>query len=386
MKGTSKGWRQLALQVLLVAVMAGAVVVLPGSDIYTHLHQAWLYNYMIDNNVLLEMDFSMLSGNQPIYGVGVFSYALAGVGWFALGSSIVKVLELLLFAGIILVSLALFRNREMLYFWYALLFVKLMLPDSYTYLFSAFLFYLGVYLVKMFRKGIWGDISISLSGLNHPYIAASNLSTIFLGRWPLFALSVLVLGVQLFVMKFLFFSGLVDFELDNLLDFAIRTAFLLFPFIAGWLPARFLRLASLKSAFAVVMVGIIFFYPVFFVPFEMGWKDGLACYYTKTYSEIPNLDGNVRVVDDCRNWIYVFPVRGMVTSLSPFFEGQYYHEKWEESQYLDYLRESEADYVIFCRDCEIKTKTLQETGEIGILSRNFPVYAELDSYVIFNVS
>lgn len=372
-------------QLILILVIVAAVLVLPGSDIYTHVHQSWLFNHMLQNKVLLSEDFSMLSGHQPLYGSGTFSYALAGLGWFFFQKSIIKVLEVVLFIGLVLVSLKLFRNKNVLFFWYALVFVKILLPDSYPYLFSMFLFYAGLYLVKRFREKPLGDIAIAAAGLNHPYFAVTNLATILLGRWPLFLSSVVILFVQFLAVKYVFLSGIVDFEFDNLLDLAIRTAVLFFPFFAEWLPKPLSRLLSLRNSFLTVATGILFIYPVFFVPFEMGWKGGLSCYYTKSYSEIPQLQGNVRIVDDCRSWIYEFPVRGMVTSLSPYFEGQYYQKEWTEEEYFAYLGQTNTSYVIFCKDCEIKTKTLRETGEIEILKENFPVYADLKGYTVFEV-
>ena len=160
---------QLSLpQLLLILSIVAAVLVLPGSDIYSNIHWGWLYNYMIEHCVLLEKDFSMLSGNQALYGAGVFSHLLSGLGWFAFGKAAVKIFEVLLFSGIVLLSLNTFRNKNVLFFWYGLLFVKVLLPDSYPYLLSAFLFYLGVYLVKRFRDKPYGDIAVSVAGLNHP--------------------------------------------------------------------------------------------------------------------------------------------------------------------------------------------------------------------------
>ncbi len=140
----------------------------------------------------------------------------------------------------------------------------------------------------------------------------------------------------------------------------------------------------MKTAYCLVIVGVLFVYPVFYVPFEMGWKEGIGCYYKKTYDPIPSLPGNIRIVDDCRQWIYALPVRGMVTSLSPYFEGQHYQDKWTEFKYLSYLNETNTSYVIFCKNCKIRTKTLQETGELKILQENFPLYADLQDYAIFD--
>ncbi len=373
------------VQITLILVIVAATLVLPGSDVYTHTHEAWLFHYMMQHKALLKEDFSMLSGHQPLYGVGTFSYLLAGIGWFAFGASVIKVLEVILFAGIVLLSLRIFASTKLLFVWYALIFVKILLPDSFPYLLSMFLFYLGVYLIKRFKRKPFGDIAISLGGLNHPYVAASNLVSIFFGRTTLFFSTLIILLVQLFLMKYIFFSGIVKFEFDNILDLAIRSAVMLFPFAERFAPIFLVRLANLRTAYFLTIAGIFVLYPILFVPFEMGWKEGISCYYSKTYSEIPSLPGNIRIVDPCRNWIYLFPVRGMVTSLSPYFEGQYYQQQWTEQEYLSYLSATNTSYVIFCKDCEIRTKTLQETGERGILNKNFPVYSDLKEYTVFQV-
>ncbi len=373
------------IQILLISAIVVAVLVLPGSDVYTHIHQAWLFNYMMQNEVVLQEDFSMLSGHQPLYGHGTFSYILAGLVWFFFQKSTIKILEVILFAGLILLSFKMFKNKNVLFFWYSLIFVKILLPDSYPYLFSMFLFYLGVYLIKKFRTSILGDVAIILAGLNHPYIAVTNMATIFLGRPLLFLCNVAVLLVQILVAKYVFFAGSLAFEFDNILDLAIRSVVLLFPFMIEFVPKPAAKLANLRNACYAAIAGIVLIYPIFFVPFEMGWKEGLNCHYKETYAEIPNLPGNMRIVDDCRNWIYVFPLRGMVTSLSPYFEGQFYQHKWSEGEYLSYLKDTNTSYVIFCKDCKIKTKTLQETGELEILNKNLPVYAELKDYTVFDV-
>ena len=372
-------------QVILILVIVAATLVLPGSDVYTHTHEAWLFHYMLQHKVFLSEDFSMLSGHQPLYGVGTFSYMLAGIGWFIFGAAVIKVLEAILFAGIVLISLRIFPNIRMLFLWYALIFTKILLSDSLPYLFSMFLFYLGVYFVRRFKSKPFGDIAIGVAGLNHPYVAASNLITIFFGRATLFFSTLIVLLVQVFLLKYVFFSGVVKFEFDNVLDLVIRSAVMLFPFAGNFIPKFLARFANLKTAYYLTIAGIFVLYPIFFVPFEMGWKEGINCYYAKTYSEIPNLPGNIRIVDPCRNWIYIFPVRGMVTSLSPYFEGQYYQHPWTEHEYLSYLSATNTSYVIFCKDCEIRTKTFQETGELQILQRTFPVYSELKEYTIFDV-
>ncbi len=370
---------------LLILSIVAAVLVLPGSDIYSNIHWGWLYNHMVKTGVVLEKDFSMLSGNQQPYGAGTPSHFLAGIVWFAFGKSTVKILEVALFLGIVLISLVLFKNRNVLFFWYALLFIKILMPDSYPYLMSIFLFYLGVYFLRKFKDKPFGDMAIALAGLNHPYVAVSNMVTIFFGRFRLFLTSLAVLFVQFLLVKYVFLSGTVNFEFDNVLDLAIRSAVLLFPFAAGFFPRFIDRFVNMKTAYLLTAAGILLIYPIFFVPFEGGWKEGIGCYYEKTYDEIPNLRGNIRIVDGCRAWIYVLPLKGIVTSLSPYFEGQHYHDKWTEARYLSYLRETNTSYVIFCKHCKIKTKTLQETGELQILKDRFPVYSELGNYFIFDV-
>ena len=372
-------------QLILIMIMVAAALVLPGSDVYTHTHEAWLFHYMMQHKVLLREDFSMLGGHQPLYGVGTFSYLLSGMAWFVFGTAAVKVLEIILFAGIILLSMRTFANTRMLFLWYTLIFIKVLLPDSLPYLASMFLFYLGVYLIKRFKNKPFGDIAISVAGLNHPYVAVSNLFTIFFGRTTLYLSTLMIVVVQIFLLKYVFFTSGVAFEFDNVLDLAIRSAVMLFPFAAGFMPKFLARFANLKTAYYLTIAGIFVFYPIFFVPFEMGWKEGISCYYQKSYSEIPKLAGNIRIVDPCRNWIYLFPVKGMVTSLSPYFEGQFYEHKWQENEYLSYLAQTNTSYVIFCKDCEIKTKTLGETGELQILQKNFTVYADLKGYTIFKI-
>ena len=372
-------------QLIPIAIIVAATLVLPGSDVYTHTHQAWLFHYMMQHKVLLREDFSMLSGHQPLYGVGSFSYILAGLGWFVFGTAVVKVMEVILFAGLVLLSLKIFKSTKMLFLWYALIFIKILLPDSLTYLTSMFLFYLGVYFIQRFKNKPFGDIAIGVAGLNHPYVAVSNLFTIFFGRAILFLSTLVILVIQVFLLKYVFFSNIVKFEFDNVFDLAIRSVVMLFPFAESLMPKFLARFANLKTTYYLTIAGVLVIYPIFFVPFEMGWKEGISCYYQKTYSEIPNLPGNIRIVDPCRNWIYLFPLRGMVTSLSPYFEGQFYQHEWTEEEYLSYLKETNTSYVIFCKDCKIRTKTRQETGEIGILKKNFAVYADPKSYTVFDV-
>src|SRR3989344_2829796 len=167
---------------LLIIVMGAAVLLLPGPDLYTHLHQGWLFNYMFDNHVFLAKDFSMLSGQHSLYGFGTISYAIAGIAWFTLDKHTIKVLELLFFTGIIFASFNLFKNKLILPFWYAIIFIRVLLPDSYAYLTSMFLFYMGMYIIKKFNRKRYGDLLIILAGANHPYFAVSNLATIFLKR------------------------------------------------------------------------------------------------------------------------------------------------------------------------------------------------------------
>ncbi len=386
--------RLTLLHFVLIAAITASVLVLPGSDVYTHLHQAWLFNHMMENRIILHADPTMLGGNQPLYGVGTPSYIIAGLAWFLLQKSTVKMLEAALFLGIVAITLKMFRNREMLFFWYSLILLKLLLPDSYVYLVSMFLFYLGAYLIYR-HKATLGGIAMLAAGLNHPYAAASNVVTLFFKRKKLFLFSIITLAVQLALMKFIFFSNEVNFEIDNLADFTIRTAMLLLPLIAEplprlagfphWLklPGRAIRLMNIKTACFLAAASIIFAYPVFFVPFESGWKEGIHCYYQKSYSNVPRLEGNVRIVDECRNWIYAFPLKGVVTSMSPYFEGQYYQTEWTVEKYANYLAGTNTTYIIYFKDCDIKTKTFKDTHELQILSEMFPVYQELEDFTIF---
>ncbi len=117
----------------------------------------------------------------------------------------------------------------------------------------------------------------------------------------------------------------------------------------------------------------------------MGLEEGIKCYYKEDYSEIPKIKEVVRIVDDCRNWAVVMPEKGFVLSLSPYFQGQYYGKEWVEEEYSNYLKESNTSFVIFCKDCTMRTITLKETNELSILQNNFPVYADLKKFTIFDV-
>jgi len=134
----------------------------------------------------------------------------------------------------------------------------------------------------------------------------------------------------------------------------------------------------------LVIAGILLAYPLLYVPFEMGWKEGISCYYQKSYAELPQIDGNVRMVDDCRSWIYSLPVMGMVSSLSPYFEGQHYQRAWTKDDYLAYILETNTSFVVFCKECRITTKTFQETGELEILEANFISSGETANFRIFD--
>ncbi len=374
-------------QLLLLLVIVAAVLILPGLDIYTHIHDSWLYNKMLKDRVILTEDSSMLGGHESVYGYGVPSYILAGFAWFFFQKAAIDVLEVALFAGLVLISLSIFKNKNMLFTWYALIFIKILLPDSFPYLLSIFLFYLGVYLIRRYKDKPFGDLAILLAGLNHPYAALTNVVTLFFGRTRLFLCSIAVLAVQIVLLKFIYFYGLVNFDFYNLLELAIRSLVMLFPFIISLIPklSAKARIFSLRSAYALVLAGIFIIYPLFFVPFGTGWKDAIRCYYKETYSEVPSLPGNVRIVDNCREWIYAFPLRGMVTSISPAFQGQYYDVKWTESKYFSYLNMSKTTWVVFCRDCDFRTPTLEKTGELQILQKNFPLYANVSDFEIFDV-
>lgn len=371
-------------QGLLIVIIVAAVLILPGSDVYTHIHEAWLYNHMIKNRAVLTKDPSLLSGQQQIYDRSIPAYVLAGLGWFLFQKSVIKILEALLFLGLVAISLRLFTNSAMLYFWYALVFVKVIMLDEYPYLLSFFLFYLGVYFIKKYKEKPFGGLAVMLAGINHPYIAATNVITLFFGRPLLFFGSIVILLFQFVIVKFIFFAGLVNFDFYNVIDFVGRSLVLFFPIIYNLLPKSFSNAVNLKTAYVVAIGGLVVSYPVMSILFSAGIGPALSCYYTKTYNEIPNLEGNVRIVDDCRTWTYVFPLRGIISSQSNEFEGQYYHTKWTEKKYLSYLIASRTAYVVFCKNCE-KSFLVKLTGELPILERNFPIYLETRDYVIFDV-
>ena len=373
-------------QLLLLAIIVASIIVLPGTDIYTHIHDAWLYNHMIKNHVILTEDISMLSGHDKIYGYGIPAYALAGAVWFIFQKSAVKVLEAALFAGVVLLSARLFRNRNILVLWYSILFASVLLLDSYPYFVSLFLFYLGLFLIRKFKDKPYGDLSVILASINHPYFALSNIATIFLGRMPLFLISLVMPIIQFVILKDVFFAGIVNFQFENILHLIFRSSVLFFPFIAEFMPKLVSKLANIRIAYIITIGGILIIHPLFFVPFQLEWKDAMACYYGQNYAEIPNLPGNIRVVDTCREWTYIFPLRGMVTSQSSEFQGQYLSEKWTEPKYLAYLQKTNTSYVVYCRDCKITTSTLQKTAELEILSKDFPIYENLSNYIVFNVS
>lgn len=371
----------------LILVIFTGLLLLPGNDIYQHIHQSWLYNHMIREQTFFREDPLMLSGHQPILGFGVPSFVVAGIVEFAFHKWTIKLLESLIFLGIILVSRKLFRDRNMLLFWYALILMKLLLPDSYPYLMAMFLFYLGVFFIRKNAREPTGDLIITLAGLTHPYVALINLFTIFMGRVKLFVMSLAIIALHFLVLKYVFYSGMVDFEFSLILDLALRSAVFLFPFYASSLPSALRKLISKRNAAIITAVSLLVIYPIFYVPFQMGVREGINCYYTKTYDEIPNLAGNVRIVDNCRNWIYVFPLRGISSSLSTFYQGQFYQHMWSTSEYLSYLNTTNTSYVIFCKNCTIKTKTLGETGELQILQKTFPPppYLDLKGYTVFDV-
>lgn len=371
--------------VLLLFLIAAAVLILPGSDIYTHTHEAWLYNYMIQNEVILQKDFSLLSGRDPLYGYGVISYTFAGFAWFLFNNHVIKALEVVLLIGIALASMRTFANKGILYFWYSLIFYKIIQPDSYPYLFSVFLFYLGVFFIKKFKDKWYGDAAIIIAGLNHPYVALANLWTVFFNRKNLFVVSVIVVFAQFIILKFVFFAGLVNFSFADIFHLAERSLVLLFPFIAECMPERITRFFNLRTAYAVLIIALaIYFFPVFPTPYESGLKE-LHCYYRQDYSQVPQLEGNLRVVDQCRGWTYIFPLRGAVLSESSAFQGQYYGTKWTKEKYMSYLAKSNTSFVIFCKNCSIKTTVLQGTGEFKLLKENFPAYADMQDFIIFDV-
>ncbi len=379
-------------QIFLLLIIFLFVLFVPGADVYSHTHAAWLYNYMIKNKVILNEDFSMLSGHQPLYGRGAPSYALAGFGWFVFGRHVIKALELLSLIGIIWLSFRLFKNKEALFFWYGLIFIKILTFDAYPYFLSMFLFYLGIYLIKKFNKKPFGDFAIIMAGINHPYIALTNLATIFFGRTLLFLINIVILIAHIFILKYVFFSGILNFDSNatnvifaNLFDITIRSVVLLFPFLVEFMQKFSVRIFNLKTAYCLTIAGAFLIYSTFATPEKIGLQERMKCYYKQNYLEIPVLSGNIRIVDSCEKWMYVSPLKGLVLSVSNEGHGQYYFSKWTLKKYMEYLNKSNTSYVIFCKNCRVTTRTLQDTGELNILKENFPVYADLRDYTIFDV-
>jgi hypothetical protein len=373
-------------QLMLLFLLLTSVLVLPGADIYTHIHQSWIYNQMFEHGKIIAKDPSLLNGQQMVYDRSVPAYAFSGFAWFFFQKSVIKVLEVVLFAGIIFVSLKLFRDWNMLFFWFALLLVKVLLLDEYPYLFSVFFFYFGIYLIRKWKNKFWGDLSILLAGLNHPYVAATNIVTVFSKRKILVVGSVVVLLLQILLVKLVFFNSLIKFDYFNIFDFGLRSAVLLLPFFSTLLPGQISRIFTLQNAFIVAAVGLLAYYPVAAMVFSGGIGNTLNCYYAKSYSEIPPLAGSVRIVDDCRDWTYELPRQGFVLSESQEFQGQYYHTKWTVSKYIDYLAASNTSHVVFCKNCFIISEDLQKSRELDILKNNFGMYEETDNYLIFNTT
>jgi hypothetical protein len=372
-------------EVIFFAIMVACVLVVPGSDIYTHIHAAWLYNEMYQSHELLPRDPYMMNGQQPLY-VKPFGPIIAAFFWFAFQQSAVKFLEVALFLALALITMKTFKDRGMLYIWYVAIFVKVLQSDEYPFLLSVFLFYLGIYLIKKF-KSVLGDISILFAGVNHPVIAATNLVTMFFRRKWLFIGSVIVLILQLVAIKLFFFIGIVKFDAKSLIDYVFRAIIILFPLYYQLLPKQVSRIYNMKAAFILLIFGTLLGYPMMnWITVASGTSESFKCYYTDPYKDLPYLNGNIRVVDDCRAWTYLLPVKGMVSSLSSEFNGQYYLYKWKEKEYLDYMKESNTTYVVICTSCKIQTRSLEDTGELSILKNHFPLYMDLPRYEVYNIS
>ena len=390
--------RLTPLQLSLVLITVAAVLALPAPDIYEHIHTAWLYNSMMKSHVFLASDPYILSGHQSTYGKGFFSYVLAGLGWFIFNKSVIKLLEIAFFIGLVWLSLRLFKNRSVLMVWYALLYAKIIVYDMYAYLASVFFFYLGIYLIKKHSKKPFGDIAVLIAGLNHPFVAASNMVLVFFRRKLLFIGSLIVLTAQIILIRYVFVSSNVVVPgLFNLTDWVWRTAAALFPLYMETIPTAvrlipkfFFRIANVKTAYLILVAGIAISYPAtafhnFKISYQDAWTDSLSCYYKDNYADIPSLNGNVRTISDCGMWIYAFPLRRIVSSLSSETPNKYFPVKWDEEDYLSYLKSSNTSYVIFCKKCSPLTLSGEDTGELQILKSRFPVYSEVNDYTIFDV-
>jgi hypothetical protein len=374
---------------LLAALLAALVYFLPGVDLYSHLHFSWIYNYMMDNKVFLLYDFSTLGGQQFLYSIGVVAYVLSGALWFLAGKASVHLVELVGLVVLFLVSQKIFGKNLLTWGWLVLVFLFMLLPDTYPYFISAVLFYLGLCLIKV-KKDRLGETAILLAGLNHPYVSVANLVFLFGKRTFLKIGVVLIFLVQLTVFGYKFFSGvgygiiptaLLIWIIPSLL---IRTSVLFFPLAIKLFFPSAIKKIRFRYVWGVLLIGTMFLYYVNYttaVPIQ--YK--INCYYNNKYADVGRLDGNVRIVDICRNGIYSLPEQGNVLTISPYFEGQQYYEYWETNQYLNYLKEKNASYVIHCRNCSWFTTELKPANELEILQQNFPLYKETDEYLIFKV-
>ncbi len=372
---------------LLVSFIAVMVFLFPGVDLYTHLHFSWLYNYMIQHSTFLVYDFSMLNGEQFIYSVGMVSYVASGLLWFLAGGSTVFIVEVLSLFVLFIVSQRLFGKNMITPVWMALLALFILHSDTYPYFFSLTLFYLGIYLMHA-KKHACGTAAVLLAGLNHPYISIASLVFLF-GKNRLLRFGVVgIFLVQAFIFGYKFFSG-VGYEafsfaltLYIIPSVLIRTAVLFYPFFATLFFPGLAQKIRFAYIWPVLIVGLIVAFHINYTT-EVPIDYKINCYYENKYSDVGKLDGNVRVVDICRNGLYSLPVQGNVLTVSPYFEGQEYYIYWEEQQYLEYLKEKQAKYVIHCKNCSWLTTSGKPANELEMLQKNFHVYSETGEYVIF---
>lgn len=370
----------LALVILTIA--------LPGVDLYTHLHFSWLYNQMFRHFSPMVYDFSTLNGHQFIYTVGPVSYILSGLLWFIFGKWSVMLLEIA-GLGVLFFTSQKVLGKMLAIAWLVPVYLFMMLSHMYPYFLSVVLFFLGLYLMKI-KKDRLGEISVLLAGLNHPYISATNLVFLFSKRKFLKIGIVVVLLVQVLIFGRKFYSGIgyekvpLALTLWTIPALLIRTTVLFSPFVAKVFLPKVVNALKFWHVWAALLIFTIPMYHVnYTTDLSFGYK--ISCYYGDKYSDVGKLDGNVRVVDICRNGLYSLPMQGNILTVSPYFEGQDYYTYWESpEQYRTFLNRTNASYVIHCKNCTWETTKLKQANELEMLQRNnFTVYNETAEYYIF---